>query len=114
MVKKIGIPLLIVIILGGGAWYYFNGSKTEPITWRTAKAEQGDIKVVVTATGTINPDTTVQVGTQVSGIIAKILTDFNKQVRRNQLVAVLDTTPLLQAVVDAKASLSKAKAAEDL
>ncbi|HET7152877.1 MAG TPA: efflux RND transporter periplasmic adaptor subunit [Candidatus Kapabacteria bacterium] len=114
MVKKIGIPLLIVIILGGGVWWYFNNNKSDVVTWRTAKVEQGDIKVVVTATGTINPDTTVQVGTQVSGIIAKILTDFNKQVKRNQLVAVLDTTPLLQAVIDAKAAVSKAKANKDL
>ena len=75
MVKKIGIPLLIIIVLGGGTWYYINKDRSEPITWRTAQVEHGDIKVVVTATGTINPDTTVAVGTQVSGIIAKIMTD---------------------------------------
>ncbi|HZV13363.1 MAG TPA: efflux RND transporter periplasmic adaptor subunit [Candidatus Kapabacteria bacterium] len=114
MVKKIGIPLLIVIILGGGAWYYFNNNQSEVVTWRTAKVEQGNIKVVVTATGTINPDTTVAVGTQVSGIIAKILTDFNKEVKRNQLVAVLDTTPLVLSLNDAEAALAKTKASQDL
>ena len=71
--------------------------------------ERGDLSVEVTASGTLNPDTTVQVGTQVSGTIKRIFVDFNFHVKKNQLIAMLDTTFLASDVEDAAASLAKAK-----
>jgi HlyD family secretion protein len=82
--------------------------------WRTVPIERGDLNVEVTASGTANPHFLVQVGTQVSGTIARIFVDFNSKVTKGQLIAVLDTTFLHAAVEDATASLSKAEAQETL
>src|SRR6266571_1768259 len=93
----------------------------------TAKVTRGDIHDVVEATGTINSVITVQVGSQVSGTIAKLNADFNSRVRRGDIIAVIDSSilhgALLQAVADlenakanvvaAEANLTKAKATAD-
>ena len=76
--------------------------------WTTAKVETGDVNVNVTATGTLSAVTTVQVGTQVSGIIDKINVDFNSKVKKGQIIAEIDKTPLIAALQDANASLAKA------
>ena len=76
----------------------------------TAKADRGDIREVVEATGTINAVITVQVGSQVSGTISHLFVDFNSRVRKGQLVAQIDP-PLFQgAVLQAKGDLANAKA----
>src|SRR5712672_1240761 len=76
----------------------------------TAKVEQGGIDDVVEATGTINAVITVQVGSQVSGTIARLYVDFNSRVKRGQVVAQIDP-PLFQgAVLQAKGDLANAKA----
>ena len=80
------------------------------VQWRTVPVERGDLKVEVTASGTANPHSLVQVGTQVSGTIARIYVDFNSPVKKNQLVALLDTTFLHAAVEDAMATLHKTMA----
>jgi HlyD family secretion protein len=82
--------------------------------WRTAPVEKGDLNVEVTASGIVNPHTLVAVGTQVSGTIARIFVDFNSRVKKDQLIALLDTTFLSAAVLDAGASLQKAVAQEQL
>jgi HlyD family secretion protein len=84
------------------------------VQWRTVPIEKGDLNVEVTASGIANPHLLVQVGTQVSGTIARILVDFNSRVKKGQLIALLDTTFLHAAVEDAKASLRKAQAQEVL
>ena len=76
----------------------------------TAKADRGDIREVVEATGTINAVITVQVGSQVSGTISHLFVDFNSRVKKGQLVAQIDP-PLFQgAVLQAKGDLANAKA----
>jgi HlyD family secretion protein len=82
--------------------------------WRTATIEKGDLTIEVTSSGTLNPHSLVQVGTQVSGTIEKIFVDYNSKVRRGQLVALLDTTFLHAAVEDARAALMKAQSQEVL
>ena len=106
MKKSIWIIILIAIAgMAVGAWFLF-GKKTEKkIEWRSSRAEQGDIKVVVTATGIVNADTIVAVGTQVSGIISKMFVDYNSKVRKGQVIAILDTTSLASSVEDASANL---------
>jgi len=78
--------------------------------FRLDTVSQGDMTVYVTATGTINPVTTIDVGTQVSGIITKLYADFNSVVKKGQVIARIDTTFLVQAVIDAQATLDKSKA----
>jgi HlyD family secretion protein len=88
--------------------------KQSAVQYRTVPIEKGDLNVEVTASGTANPHFLVQVGTQVSGTIARILVDFNSHVKKGQLIALLDTTFLHAAVEDANASLRKARAQEVL
>jgi HlyD family secretion protein len=100
---------LVIVGLAGGAWYYFSGSNTNlpPFVWKTTKIERGDINSVITATGTLQALNTVQVGTQVSGTVAKLYVDFNDFVRAGQIVAQLDTALLAASVLDANAALTR-------
>lgn len=109
MKKYIWIIVLVVIALAVGGWFIFRTKEAAKVEWKTAKVEKGDITVTVTATGTLSAVTTVQVGTQVSGTISKILADFNSVVREGQVIALLDTTYLSAAVQDASATLERAR-----
>jgi HlyD family secretion protein len=99
----------VAIVIAAGAFFFFSKGK-QPVSFRTAAVEQGDLKVQVTATGSLNSFLTVQVGTQVSGTVARLFVDFNSRVKKGQIVALLDTMLLHAAVVDARASLVKADA----
>jgi HlyD family secretion protein len=87
----------------------FARNRQTPEKYRTAKVDRGDITMTVSATGTISAVTTVQVGSQVSGIIAKLHADFNSRVAKGQLLAELDPTPFQQAIEQQRASVDKAK-----
>src|ERR1700704_4464107 len=76
----------------------------------TAKVERGDIRDVVEATGTINAVITVQVGSQVSGTIAKLNVDFNSRVHKGDVVALIDPALFQGALLQASADLDNAKA----
>jgi HlyD family secretion protein len=104
----------IPILIACAAVLFSLCSKNQAPQWRTVAVERGDLNVEVTASGTANPHMLVQVGTQVSGTIAKIFVDFNSQVKKGQLVALLDTTFLHAALEDAAASLRKAQATAEL
>lgn len=103
----IGISLLLI----GGAVFYFikSGNKDSVFFWRTAQVERGDLNIVVTATGSINADTSVDVGTQVSGILTKRYVDFNSTVKKGQLIALIDTTILYATAKEAQAESAKAQ-----
>jgi len=77
---------------------------------KTAEVQRGNIIVIVTATGTLTPLNSVQVGSQVSGTIAELRADFNSRVKKGQIIAVLDTTFLAASERDAEASLERARA----
>ncbi len=102
--------LAVVALCAGIAWWWM---KREPApTWRTAPLTRGPIEVTVTATGAVEAVTTVEVGTQVSGIVASMHADFNSQVSKGQVIARIDTTLLHAALVDARAGLERAAAQE--
>ncbi len=108
MKKTYWIVIVVIVVLAGVAgWMFFGKKKAASVEYRTAMIEKGDIQVTVRASGTLQAVTTVQVGTQVSGIIKKIYVDFNTVVKEGQVIAVLDTILLAQAVEDARASLKK-------
>ncbi len=114
MKKKIIITSIILIVIAAGVFYYYHTkNKTEEYYWRTVQIEKGDVNVLVTATGSMAADTSVDVGVQVSGIIAKIKVDFNDIVKRGQVIAVLDTTLYYAAKVDAAAAVERAQIALD-
>jgi len=83
------------------------GSKSEQ--YRTEKVDRGVITMTVTATGTLSAVTTVQVGSQVSGVIARLYADFNSRVTKGQLLAELDPTPFQQQVEQRQADVTKSK-----
>ena len=103
------ILVVAVVVAGAGLWFFLGKKKAEAVEYRTAKVEKGDIQVTVRASGTLQAVTTVQVGTQVSGIIKKIYADYNSVVKEGQVIAVLDTILLAQAVDDARSNLRKSE-----
>ncbi len=108
------IILAVMVVAGAaGAWYFTGKKKTAETEYRTAIVEKGDIRQTVRASGTLQAVTTVQVGTQVSGIIKKIYVDFNSVVREGQVIAVLDTILLAQAVEDSRVAMKKAEIQEN-
>lgn len=113
MKKKVIISSLVVLVLVAAGYYLFFGNRAKKYEFRFDKASTGDLTVYVTATGTINPVTSVDVGTQVSGIVAKLYADFNSVVKKGQVIAQIDSTFLVQAVKDADANYDRAKAQFD-
>jgi HlyD family secretion protein len=77
--------------------------------YRTEAVGRGNITMTVNATGTLSAVVTVQVGSQVSGIISKLYADFNSQVKKGQLLAELDPTPFQQTVDQRRADVTKSK-----
>ena len=102
--KKIIIILSIVIAVVVTGFILLKKEKPLTFKWDTIPVEKGDMNKVVTATGTLEPVTEVQVGTQVSGEISDIYVDFNSQVKKGQIIAMIDTTNLAAQVFDAKAN----------
>ncbi len=84
------------------------GKKPE-VAYSTAKAERQNISTSITATGTIEPVTQVEVGTQVSGIIDKIYVDYNSEVKKGQVIAELDKTNLVAELTSAQSNLTNAQ-----
>jgi HlyD family secretion protein len=84
-----------------------SGNKSEQ--YRTEKVDRGTVTMTVTATGTLSAVTTVQIGSQVSGVIARLYADFNSRVTKGQLLAELDPTPFQQTVEQRQADLAKSK-----
>jgi HlyD family secretion protein len=107
--RKITKTVIVTMIALGAlaAGSCKKGSKE--YTFETAQVKKGTIINTITATGTLEADTTVLIGTQVSGVINKIYVDFNSVVKKGQLLAVLDTTPLQTQVRQSQASLEQSK-----
>ena len=101
----IGAVVIIALII----WLLSGGKKEQKVSFETAKVEKQDIKTSITATGTIEPVTSVTVGTQVSGIVSKLYVDYNSVVKKGQVIAELDKTNLISELNTAKANLSSAQ-----
>jgi HlyD family secretion protein len=111
--SRLGLGLLALIVLGAGgyaAWRGFSGAADAP-KFKTGKVERGPLTAVVSATGTLNPVVSVQVGSQVSGQIKEILVDFNSPVKLNQLIARIDPETFQYRVRQAEADVEAARAA---
>lgn len=103
----IGIGVVAVLII---AWFLLKGGKKEEkVSFETSKVERQDIHTSITATGTIEPVTSVTVGTQVSGIVSKLYVDYNSIVKKGQVIAELDKTNLTSELKTAQANLSSAQ-----
>lgn len=108
--KKLTFIAVGVVILAGIIYAFSGGKeKTAVVDYETARVEKATIGNSVTATGTIEPVTKVEVGTQVSGIIDKIYVDYNSVVHKGQIIAELDKTNLMSELNSAKSNLAGAK-----
>jgi HlyD family secretion protein len=110
MKRTVLITSIVVVVLVIAGYIVFVGGSTKKYDYRLDKVSRGDINVSVTATGTIQAVVSVDVGTQVSGIISNLYADFNSVVKEGQVIARIDTTFLWQSVKDADAALDRAKA----
>jgi HlyD family secretion protein len=107
--KKILIGSAIAVIIGIALFFVLK-SKDGDLKFRTEKVVRGDIEETITATGTVNPITTVLVGTQVSGTIKQIFVDFNSPVKKGQIIAQIDPTTFEAQTEQARANLLSARA----
>lgn len=108
-ISKIWIGIGIIAVLAIATWMFSGGKKEQAVTFDTEKVELANIKNSVTATGSVEPVTSVTVGTQVSGIISRLYVDYNTVVKKGQIIAELDKTNLISELNTAKANLSSAQ-----
>ena len=103
--------IILAIALSCIALFAIFGGKKDKneISFETEKAVVTDIQTSITATGTIEPVTSVTVGTQVSGIVSKLFVDYNSEVKKGQVIAELDKTNLMSQLNTARANLSSAQ-----
>ena len=104
--KKLWIAICAAVVVILILWLAIGGKKEEKVTFETEKVQMGDVHTTITATGTIEPVTSVTVGTQVSGIVAHLYVDYNSIVKKGQVIAELDKTNLTSELAAAKANLS--------
>ncbi len=104
------ILTVLVVGLAIAGYVFFNGERKAPVRYRSASIERGSVISLVTATGSINPVVSVQVGTQVSGMIKSLHADFNSVVKTGDIVAVIDPEPFKARRDQAVSNLEMARA----
>jgi len=114
MKKYLVIACVAIIAIATGVWFFFG--RSPKLAYKTVPLEKGNVVSAISATGTVNPVTTVQVGSQVSGTIQKLLVDYNSRVKKGQVIAEIDPSLFLAQVeqargnyLNAQATLQKAK-----
>ncbi|ODU05941.1 MAG: efflux transporter periplasmic adaptor subunit [Thiobacillus sp. SCN 63-1177] len=112
--KKTGMLVLLVMVIAAAAWWWNGKNKPAEPQYRTVAVDRGDIAAEVSANGTLNPVTLVNVGTQVSGTVRRIDADFNQQVKAGQVLAELDPALFKAALAQSTANLANAQAQLDL
>lgn len=108
-----GFLVLVCALLAaaGGGWWYFNQRAAEkPVEYSTVPVGRADLTQAVTATGALQPVVTVEVGSQISGIIDKVLVDYNSEVKEGQIVAHIDDRTYVSRLHSAEADLSNTQA----
>lgn len=108
---------LLVLLAGWWVWQQ-RGANSDEGTWRTTRVERGNIRVGISATGTLSATSTVVIGSEISGQVTEVLVDFNDHVERGQLIARIDPSSYEAQIeqgnaqiASARASLSQAQAA---
>ena len=111
--KTWGIVAAVVAVIAIAVYLFSGGKKEAKVSFTTAKVEKTNIQNSITATGTIEPVTSVTVGTQVSGIVSHLYVDYNSVVKKGQVIAELDKTNLTSELNTARANLSSAQSSLD-
>ncbi|MGH8648373.1 MAG: HlyD family secretion protein, partial [Burkholderiales bacterium] len=108
--RLIGVSIVAVVLSAAAAAYGWWGARNSDPGYRFGKVERGTVTAAVSATGTVNPVTAVQVGSQVSGQIKEITVDFNSEVKKGQVIARIDSESFALRVSQAMADLEAARA----
>ena len=108
--KAISLAILLAVLTAGAAAYGWWGARNSSPDYRLSKVERGPLTAAVSVTGTINPVTAVQIGSQVSGQIKEINVDFNSEVKKGQIIARIDPESFALRVNQAMADLESARA----
>src|SRR5205823_558133 len=103
--------LAVLLLVGRYVQVHLAAKKVTRLTYRTAKVTVGDLVANVSATGTLNAVTTVQVGSQLSGIVLKLHADYNSEVKRDQLLAEIDPATFSASVAQGEADVDASKTA---
>ena len=111
--KWIMACVLMGALLAGGWWYWKHPGEKLP-DYRTAPVSRGEITQSVTASGQLNPVVSVQVGSQISGMIQRLYVDFNSSVTQGQLVAEIDASTYRAALHQSEGNLANVRAALEL
>ena len=109
MKKTIIIAIVIIAVLVAAYFLFFGDSSKPTVEFEKTKVERTNIQSSITATGTIEPVTSVTVGTQVSGIVSHLYVDYNSIVKKGQVIAELDRTNLTSELNTARANLASAQ-----
>ena len=118
-ISKVWYIVAVVLVVAVSVWAFSGSKRKEQVDFVTEKVAPANIQSSITATGTIEPVTSVTVGTQVSGIVSKLYVDYNSVVKKGQVIAELDKSNLMSQLNSAKANLQQMqanlrKAQEDL
>jgi HlyD family secretion protein len=102
-----------LVALAGGAWFWrAKVAAPKPPSYVTAPVERGDLRETVTATGTLSPLDSVEVGAEVTGRVTKVTVDINDRVTEDQVLVEIDTEQLLARVEESQAQLQSAQASQ--
>ncbi len=102
---RFGVALLLIASAAGASFWWFTRGASDAPQYRLGTIERGPLTAVVSSTGTLNPVTSVQVGTQVSGQIQQLFVDFNSPVKKGELIARIDPETFTYRVRQAEADL---------
>ncbi|MDR0648985.1 MAG: efflux RND transporter periplasmic adaptor subunit [Synergistaceae bacterium] len=108
--KGIAILILILSAIGFGVRHYLESSKVPPVKFLTAEARSGDLRSVILATGKVQPVSLVSVGTQVSGTLKELYVDYNSEVKKGQLIALIDPQQQEADLAQTSAALAASEA----
>ena len=111
LARRIGIGVAVLALIAAALWFW-NQRKAEAADsgYRTSAVERGDIRVAISATGTLSAISTVTVGSQVSGQVTDVLVDFNDQVKKDQIIARIDPASYEAQIQQGNAQIASARA----
>jgi HlyD family secretion protein len=109
--RRSAAALVVLALIGGFFWYrHKQDAANEEGAWRTTPVERGDIRVAISATGTLSAISTVTVGSQISGQVTDVLADFNDKVTKNQVIARIDPSAYEAQIEQGNAQIASAQA----
>ena len=104
------VVVLVLLIAAAVAWYFLKPDPNAAATqYKTEQAKRGDLTVIVTATGTLKPTNSVDVGSELSGIVKSVEADYNSRVKVGQVLVRLDTSKLEATILQSRAALESAQ-----